>query len=276
VRDDKVFWGGLEEMSGDNYEASHPGLIALLNDPSRLNKLQKDSPIRALNYMRSITGDERNVGFDELEAMRAGDFEGLNLPGRAGEVDYSGLTATTIANRLLPYYRQAAADMYGEGFIANQAPNYVDTSVPPVINQTTGVAPNVIPDYGDLGFYGTYDSTKAGTEQLGLADDLTDFELYKMRSQAQDRGGFTGPKIDRQSVYDELYDKIARRPSGEYMQPLYEKYFPEGGETSAEGLTNLAMADLPESYFTDYDKILSQAGLNPNLIESSWIGFKSP
>ena len=39
VRDDKVFWGDLERMSGDNYEASHPGYLALLNDPSRLDEL---------------------------------------------------------------------------------------------------------------------------------------------------------------------------------------------------------------------------------------------
>jgi len=142
VRDDKVFWSGLEEMSGDNYEASHPGYLALLNDPSRLNKLQEDSPIRALNYMRSIMGDPSNIGFDQLEAMRAGNFEGLNLPTGAEEVDYGGLTATQIAQKLLPQYRQAANEMYGEGFLGNTAAaNYGDALVPPVINQATGVAP---------------------------------------------------------------------------------------------------------------------------------------
>jgi len=273
LRDDKLFTTNLKKMTDGNYEAK-TGYLALLNDPSRLNKLQKDNPIRALNYMRSITGDKSNIGFNQLEAMRAGNFEGLNLPGAADKGDYGGLTATKIANRLLPYYRQLATDMYGEGFLGNTAAaNYGDGkyySYTPKPNQLSQ------PDYGDLGFYGTYPSTKAGTEQLGLADDLTNFELYKMRSQAQDRGGFTGPKIDRQSVYDELYDKIYRKPSGEYMQPIYKKYFPEGGGTSAEELTNLAMADLPESYFKDYDKILSQAGLNPDIIESSRIGFKSP
>ena len=131
VRDDKVFYTGLEEMSGDNYEASHPGLIALLNDPSRLNKLQKDSPIRALNYMRSIMGDPSNIGFDQLEAMRAGNFEGLNLPGTADKGDYGGLTATQIAQKLLPQYRQAANEMYGEGFLGNTASaTYGDTPEP--------------------------------------------------------------------------------------------------------------------------------------------------
>ena len=109
VRDDKVFWGDLERMSGDNYEASHPGYLALLNDPSRLDDMD---PIRGLNYMRSITGDESNIGFDQLEAMRAGDFEGLNLPGKADKVDYSGLTATEIAQKLLPQYTQQANEMY--------------------------------------------------------------------------------------------------------------------------------------------------------------------
>ena len=119
VRDDKVFYTGLEEMSGDNYEASHPGYIALLNDPSRLKDM---SPIRGLNYMRSITGDPSNMGFDEFEAMRQ----------EQPDV-YGGLTATQIAQKLLPQYQAAADEMYGEGFIANKAPEYVDVD-PEIMN----------------------------------------------------------------------------------------------------------------------------------------------
>ena len=121
VRDDKVFWGDLERMSGDDYEASHPGYLALLNDPSRLDKM-KDDPVRALNYMRSITGDPTNMGFDEFEAWRQA--EGRTEKER-------GLTGTQIAQQLLPQYRQQAAEMYGEGFLGNTAAaNYGD--VPPV------------------------------------------------------------------------------------------------------------------------------------------------
>ena len=119
VRDDKVFYTGLEEMSGDNYEASHPGYIALLNDPSRLKDM---SPISGLNYMRSITGDPSNMGFDEFEAMRQ----------EQPDV-YGGLTATQIAQKLLPQYQAAADEMYGEGFIANKAPEYVDVD-PEIMN----------------------------------------------------------------------------------------------------------------------------------------------
>ena len=138
VRDDKVFYTGLEEMSGDNYEASHPGYIALPNDPSRLKDM---SPIRALNYMRSVTGDPSNIGFDQLEAMRAGNFEGLNLPGTADKGDYGGLTATQIAQKLLPQYQAAADEMYGEGFIANKAPEYADRDmVVPTIKDKYNIA----------------------------------------------------------------------------------------------------------------------------------------
>ena len=140
VGKDRVFWGDLERMSGDKYDASHPGLIALLNDPSRLDKM-KDDPIRALNYMRSITGDPSNMGFDEFEALRQSQPE-----------VYGGLTATEIAQELLPQYRQTAADMYGQGFIADKAREYVDTTEP------RGLWPNkykdtsateFVPDYSE-------------------------------------------------------------------------------------------------------------------------------
>ena len=127
VRDDKVFYTGLEEMSGDNYEASHPGYIALLNDPSRLKDM---SPISGLNYMRSITGDPSNMGFDEFEAMRQ----------EQPDV-YGGLTATQIAQKLLPQYQAAADEMYGEGFIANKAPEYADRDmVVPTIKDKYNIA----------------------------------------------------------------------------------------------------------------------------------------
>ena len=115
VRDDKVFWGDLERMSGDNYEASHPGYLALLNDPSRLDDMD---PIRGLNYMRSITGDPTNMGFDEFEAWRQANPES------------SGLTATEIAQKLLPQYTQQANEMYGQGYIADKAREYADTPKP--------------------------------------------------------------------------------------------------------------------------------------------------
>ena len=121
VKDDKVFYTGLEEMSGDKYDASHPGLIALLNDPSRLKDM---APIRALNYMRSITGDPSNMGFDEFEAWRQAE-------GRTEEE--KGLTATQIAKRLLPQYQAAADEMYGDGFIADKAREYVDVN-PAIMN----------------------------------------------------------------------------------------------------------------------------------------------
>ena len=121
VKDDKVFYTGLEEMSGDKYDASHPGLIALLNDPSRLKDM---APIRALNYMRSITGDPSNMGFDEFEAWRQAE-------GRTEEE--KGLTATEIAKKLLPQYQAAADEMYGDGFIADKAREYVDVN-PAIMN----------------------------------------------------------------------------------------------------------------------------------------------
>ena len=138
LKKDRLFTTNLDEMTDNNYETK-AGYLALLRDRSRLKDM---APIRALNYMRSITGDPSNVGFDQLEAMRAGNFEGLNLPGTADRGDYGGLTATQIANKLLPEYYEQANKMYGEGFIGNTAAaNYGDASVPPVINQATGVAP---------------------------------------------------------------------------------------------------------------------------------------
>lgn len=247
VRKNNLHWTELNKYAGENAHGLAPR-INLLNDPTRFENYK---PIQQANYLGSIVDPN---------------WKTTTL----------GIEDTGAGRKLLNEYIEGGKAMEGEGMLGNAAAEMAKEEIPPVINQTTGVASEVIPDYGDLKLTGEFPGTSAGQEQLGLADDLTDFELYKMRSQAQDRGGFTGPKKDRQSVYDELYDKIARRPSGEYMQPLYEKYFPEGGDTSAGGLTNLVMADLPERYFTDYDKILSQVGLNPNLIESPWIGFKSP
>ena len=193
LKKDRLFTTNLDEMTDDNYEAK-AGYLALLNDPSRLDKLQKDSPIRALNYMRSITGDPTNMGFDEFEAWRQA--EGRTEKER-------GLTATQIAQKLLPQYRQQAADMYGEGFLGNTAAaNYGDTTeVPTVIKQATGVTPNVIPDYGDLRFLGSVPSTEEGMAQMELADQLTPFEKYKMRSQMQERGGFKQPGTKAISDY---------------------------------------------------------------------------
>ena len=132
VKDDKVFYTGLEEMSGDKYDASHPGLIALLNDPSRLKDM---APIRALNYMRSITGDPSNMGFDEFEAWRQAE-------GRTEEE--KGLTATEIAKKLLPQYQAAADEMYGDGFIADKAREYVDVN-PAIMNYRDPIRNMVAP-----------------------------------------------------------------------------------------------------------------------------------
>ena len=126
LKKDRLFTTNLDEMTDNNYETK-AGYLALLRDRSRLKDM---APIRALNYMRSITGDPSNVGFDQLEAMRAGNFEGLNLPGTADKGDYGGLTATQIANKLLPEYYEQANKMYGEGFIGNKAREYVDTPEP--------------------------------------------------------------------------------------------------------------------------------------------------
>ena len=125
---DRLFTQNLNEMTGDNYEAK-AGYLALLNDPSRLKDMD---PIRGLNYMRSITGEPSNMGFDEFEAMRKSQPE-----------VYGGLTATEIAKKLLPQYTQQADEMYGQGFIGNTAAaTYGNTTeVPSVIKQATGVAP---------------------------------------------------------------------------------------------------------------------------------------
>ena len=124
---DRLFTTNLNEMTGDNYEAK-AGYLALLNDPSRLEDMD---PVRGLNYMRSITGDPSNMGFHEFEAMRQSQPE-----------VYGGLTATEIAQKLLPQYREAAANMYGQGFIGDTAAaNYGDSiEVPPFIKQATGTA----------------------------------------------------------------------------------------------------------------------------------------
>ena len=182
LKKDRLFWQNLDEMTDNNYETK-AGYLALLRDPSRLDKME--NPVRALNYMRSITGDPRNIGFDELEAMRAGNFEGLNLPGTAGEIDYSGLTGTQIAQQLLPQYTQQANEMYGQGYIADKAREYADTSVPPFLTESTGDAPvtrDIMLDM-DVPYKDEY------VDQFDIAENLSQYQRYLLQSQAQGRGG---------------------------------------------------------------------------------------
>jgi hypothetical protein len=188
IRDDDLHWTDLKDASGDNYEAS-AGYLALLNDPSRLKKY---TPITGLNYLRSITGDPSNLGWGAFEQMREGDFEGLNLPAGAEEGDYSGLTSTGIAKKLLPYYQAAADEMYGQGFIGDTAAtNY----------GSPHMGPTVAPDYGDLRSTYTVPVTDEGMEQMELIENLSPAELYKMRSQMQERGGFTQPSAGAIAEY---------------------------------------------------------------------------
>ena len=188
IRDDKLYWTDLKKASGDNYEAQ-AGYLALLNDPSRLKKY---TPIKGLNYLRSITGDPSNLGWGAFEQMREGVFEGLNLPEGAEEGDYSGLTSTAIAKKLLPYYQAAADEMYGQGFIGDTAAtNY----------GSPHMDPTVAPDYGDLRPTYTVPVTDEGMEQMELIENLSPTELYKMRSQMQERGGFTQPSAGAIAEY---------------------------------------------------------------------------
>lgn len=131
IRDDDLHWADLQNLLGaDNREGS-AGYIALLNDPSRLKKY---TPIAGLNYLRSITGDPSNLGWGAFEQMREGDFEGLSLPVGAEEGDYSGLTSTAIAQKLLPYYQAKADEMYGQGFIGDTAAtNYGSPHMDPTV-----------------------------------------------------------------------------------------------------------------------------------------------
>jgi hypothetical protein len=160
LKKDRLFWQNLDEMTDNNYEAK-AGYLALLNDPSRLDKME--NPVRALNYMRSITGDPTNMGFDEFEAWR-------QAKGRTEKE--RGLTATQIAQQLLPQYRQQAAEMYGEGFLGNTAAaNYGDTSTRDIM-----LDQNV--PYKD-----------EYVDQFDIAENLSQYQRYLLQSQAQGRGG---------------------------------------------------------------------------------------
>jgi len=188
--EEEVSKGNLHWTELGDFTGGQSGLAERINVLNNLTpeRLEGYSPIKQRNILESI------VNPAEADAFRRSD---------AGQ---EGI----LNNAMLMDYINQAKELYGSA------------GLPAVVE--TDDASNVTPDYGDLRFYGTYPSTEAGTEQLGLAEDLTPFEIYKMRSQAQDRGGFTGPKLD--------------------------KPFP---------------IDMPAP--TDYSTILSQAGLDPNVIE---------
>ena len=239
VKDDKVFYTGLEEMSGDNYEASHPGYIALLNDPSRLKDM---APIRALNYMRSITGDPSNMGFDEFETLRQ---EQPNV--------YGGLTATEIAKKLLPQYQTTANEMYGDGFIANKAREYVDVD-PEIMNYRDPIRDMVAP---------------TGTGQSMVADlnprtpPLSQSELMNVSEQN------LMPTYDY-DVYGDPMDNILYGEPGSgtgslLLQSMYPGYSYYSNLDSAQkyGLEDMNERELMKFGYTN-PPMANLFGFNPN------------
>ena len=218
VKDDKVFYTGLEEMSGDNYEASHPGYIALLNDPSRLKDM---APIRALNYMRSITGDPSNMGFDEFETLRQ---EQPNV--------YGGLTATEIAKKLLPQYQAAADEMYGDGFIANKAREYVDVD-PEIMNYRDPIRDMVAP-------------TSTGGTPRGTFLDQREYNRMDLDDQMNIKTSDLPPTYNQ--VYGDpmdniLYGEPGNQPLNTMLQGIYPNYTPNPILNELEGMDEQELLD---------------------------------
>jgi hypothetical protein len=262
VGDDKVFYTGLEEMSGDKYDASHPGLIALLNDPSRLKDM---SPVRALNYMRSITGEPSNMGFDEFEALRQSQPD-----------TYGGLDATGIAKQLLPEYYAQANDMYGQGFIGNTAAaTYGDTSeVPAHIKQATGIPPVDIERLRLQGKGGHQDLTTIAPKADEIFDQTISANIAPANEILTESLGPTTPTLSAINYQEPnlvgdniLYGEPGNQPLNTMLQGIYPNYTPNPIFDELEDMNEMELLDWGILNPNEAEVL----GFNPNYVTDSWI-----
>ena len=155
-----------------------------------------------INVLNNLT-PERLEGYSPIKQRNI--LESIVNPAEAG-VSYNAGQEGILNNAMLMDYINDAKELYGSA------------GLPAVVE--TDDASNVTPDYGDLRFLGSVPSTDEGMAQMGLADQLTPFEKYKMRSQMDERGGFTQPGTKAISDYATDLDTLTPGATIMAMQGL--------------------------------------------------------
>jgi hypothetical protein len=171
--------------------------------------------------MRSITGDPSNMGFDEFETLRQ---EQPNV--------YGGLTATEIAKKLLPQYQAAADEMYGDGFIANKAREYVDVD-PEIMNYRDPIRDMVAP-------------TSTGGTPRGTFLDQREYNRMDLDDQMNIKTSDLPPTYNQ--VYGDpmdniLYGEPGNQPLNTMLQGIYPNYTPNPILNELEGMDEQELLD---------------------------------
>ncbi len=171
-------------MTDDNlaFYNKYKRLADLTSDNTEKARLMDvaNTALRNAQITRRINYGLGDLGFDTVATPGVANIDYSTLANRmVGGTDNSmGLEGTAAGKEFLKRASIAQANETGAGMIGNQLANY-----------------------GDLRPTYTVPVTDEGMEQMGLIENLSPFELYKMRSQIQGRGGFTQPSAGAIAEY---------------------------------------------------------------------------